>query len=222
VREVEAKGDKATESERLRAERLRDDAKQQLEDAKQGKFTAFKPDTGVAGADGKSSAGGDNLSGIGGIMKQFLSDTFGFGDLLPDPAQLGVVKLASAIMGIKYTPQGKGFPWQTGYAGGDGTPFSGNPFADTGAGGMGGGGGDILSGLIPGLTIPPPPEGDQHMPGGATPGTPVAPGPTDASTNITINNPQGDEKSIADRTRRVLLNTPRLNTYTGPGPAGPG
>lgn len=103
-------------------------------------------------------------------------------------------------------------------------PWAGDPLAGTGSGSGGGLNAlNALGGLIPDVTIPPPPAGDQHMPAGAPAGMPVAPGPTgsvDQSTNITINSPQGDPKDIEQRTRRTLLNTPRLNTYSGPGPAG--
>ncbi|WP_195168394.1 hypothetical protein, partial [Mycobacteroides abscessus] len=50
-----------------------------------------------------------------------------------------------------------------------------------------------------------------HPGSGMPPG--VGNGPVDQSLNVTINNPQGDERSIADRTRRVLLNTPRQMTH---------
>lgn len=232
VREEEAslrelKAD-AKESERIRAQnqldsakadaekarREKGDAEASLAEAQRGKFTADKTGTG-----GTADTGGGQLSELGGIAKQFLSDTFGFGDLIPDPSQLGIVKLASAIMGIKYTPQGKGFPWQTGYPGGTGEPWSGNPFAATGAEGLGAGGFD-LGGLIPGVNIPPPPAGDQHMPAGATPGMPVAPGPIDQSTNISIVSPNGSPEDIEARTRRTLLKTPRLGTYGAPSSGG--
>ena len=174
-----------------------------------------KPRKGSAG--GKD--GGDSQLGeLGSIGSQFLKDTFGLGDLFPDPSQLGIVKLAQSLLGIKYTPQGKGFPWQTGYANGDGTPWSGSPASPLddlfgGGGGGGGGGGQLPLGMIPGVSSVLPDLGmpgaqQQHQGGG------VAPGPVDQSTHVTVNNPQGTPEANEQRIRRTLLNTPRYGTYT--------
>ncbi|WP_319456863.1 MULTISPECIES: phage tail tape measure protein [unclassified Mycobacterium] len=208
VREVEAKAD-ASESEKLRAERLRDEAKADLDEVRRGKFTKFKE--GEAGAAGE---GGDSQLGeLGSIGKQFLSDTFGFGDLLPDPSQLGIVKLASALMGIKYTPQGKGFPWQSGYANGDGTPWSGTPVNPFGGlvDAASGGGGQLPLGMIPGISSVLPNLSVPTSAHGDTGGAP--PGPVDQSTHLTIQNPQMTEESNANLIRRTLIKTPRLGTY---------
>lgn len=195
----------------MRAERERDQAKDDLAETRRG-----KPRKGSA--DGKD--GGDSQLGeLGSIGSQFLKDTFGLGDLFPDPSQLGIVKLAQSLLGIKYTPQGKGFPWQTGYANGDGTPWSGSPASPLddlfgGGGGGGGGGGQLPLGLIPGVSSVLP---DLGMPG-AQPqqhqGNGAAPGPVDQSMHVTVNNPQGTPEANEQRIRRTLLNTPRYGTYT--------
>lgn len=194
----------------MRAERERDQAKDDLAETRRG-----KPRKGSA--DGKD--GGDSQLGeLGSIGSQFLKDTFGLGDLFPDPSQLGIVKLAQSLLGIKYTPQGKGFPWQTGYANGDGTPWSGTPASPLddlfgGGGGGGGGGGQLPLGMIPGVSSVLP---DLGMPG-AQPqhqGTGAAPGPVDQSMHVTVNNPQGTPEANEQRIRRTLLNTPRYGTYT--------
>lgn len=194
----------------MRAERERDQAKDDLAETRRG-----KPRKGSA--DGKD--GGDSQLGeLGSIGSQFLKDTFGLGDLFPDPSQLGIVKLAQSLLGIKYTPQGKGFPWQTGYANGDGTPWSGTPASPLddlfgGGGGGGGGGGQLPLGMIPGVSSVLP---DLGMPG-AQPqhqGSGAAPGPVDQSMHVTVNNPQGTPEANEQRIRRTLLNTPRYGTYT--------
>ena len=195
----------------MRAERERDQAKDDLAETRRG-----KPRKGSS-ASGKD--GGDSQLGeLGSIGSQFLKDTFGLGDLFPDPSQLGIVKLAQSLLGIKYTPQGKGFPWQTGYANGDGTPWSGSPASPLddlfGGGGGGGGGGQLPLGMIPGVSSMLP---DLGMPG-AQPqqhqGSGAAPGPVDQSMHVTVNNPQGTPEANEQRIRRTLLNTPRYGTYT--------
>lgn len=184
-------------TQRDKAIRERDEAKADLDELNSRK----------GGGDAGGSEGGDSKLGeLGSIAKTFLQDTLGLGDLFPDPSQLGVVKLAQAIMGIKYTPQGKGFPWQTGYANGDGNPFSGSPEM------LGGGGaGGLLDGLLPGVTsLLPDVNGQAHGgAGGAMPG----PTSVDQSTNVTIQNPQMDEAGNANLIRRTILKTPRLGTY---------
>lgn len=218
-----------------KAKRERDDALADLDAAKKGKFT----EGGGAGTGG-AGGGDDGLSGIGGIMSQFMKDTFGLGDLFPDPSQIGIVKLLSAIMGIKYTPQGKGFPWQTGYANGNGTPFSGDPFggganpfgAPTGGGG-GGGIMDTLTSMIPfglgpqafdpGFNPMAPGSAEPTIPNiatGAAQGGPP-PGPVDNSNqgnlNVNVNGYSSDDVT-KQVTRAVTWNKPRILTYTPPTP----
>lgn len=195
----------------MRAERERDQAKDDLAETRRGKPRK--------GGSGGQDGGDSQLGELGSIGSQFLKDTFGLGDLFPDPSQLGIVKLAQSLLGIKYTPQGKGFPWQTGYANGDGTPWSGSPASPLddlfgGGGGGGGGGGQLPLGLIPGVSSVLP---DLGMPG-AQPqqhqGNGAAPGPVDQSMHVTVNNPQGTPEANEQRIRRTLLNTPRYGTYT--------
>ncbi|QEA10784.1 tape measure protein [Mycobacterium phage Weirdo19] len=208
-REVEAKKD-AKESEKLRVERQLDTARTQLEEARRGKFTKFSK----ADLDAAEGGGGESketqLGELGSIAKSFLQDTFGLGDLLPDPSELGIVKLAQAMLGIKYTPQGKGFPWQVGYPNGDGTPWSGTPSSPldnlTGEATAG------LGSIVPGVTSMLP-DVATMMPAAHGAGAGQPPGPVDASTNVTINNPQGTPEANEMRLRRTLLKTPRLNTY---------
>ncbi|BAX98853.1 phage tail tape measure protein [Mycobacteroides stephanolepidis] len=194
-----------------KAKREAGDARADLEDAKRGKFTAAKEAKSAAGGKG----GGDDVGELGKIFGGGLMETFGLdGSFLPNIEDLGIVKLAKAIMGIKYTPQGTGFAG--GLLGGAG-----------GAGGMGGAGGgfpgasfdgggatsSLPFGMVPEVSsmLPSLSAGAGHAGSGMPPG--VGNGPIDQSTHVTIQNPQGDERSIADRTRRVLLNTPRQMTH---------
>ena len=203
-----------------KARREADDARSSLTEAQRGTFK--RSDTPGTGSDGESQFGE-----AGSILSSFMRDTFGLGDLLPDPSQMGIVKLLGAIMGIRYTPQGKGFPWQTGYAGGNGTPWSGNPFGSSsitdplavatsllpfgmvpsvaqGAPGAVGGPG--------GLPIPPMPPDGVHTGSGAQPG-PLP--PQDNSVNVTVNG--YSQTDVVNGVRRELQWAPRVNTYTPPG-----
>lgn len=187
-----------------KARREAQDSQSDLSDAKRGKFTAAKEAKNGKG----DNAAGDLTKMIGGGILE----TFGLdGSFLPNIEDLGIVKLAKAVMGIKYTPQGTGFAGGAlaGAAGGGGAGggFPGASF-DAGAGTSGLPFGMVpeVSSMLPSFTGP-----NTHVGTGYPPG--VGNGPVDQSTNLTINNPQGDERSIADRTRRVLLNTPRTMTY---------
>lgn len=224
VREEEAalrelKAD-AKESERIRADNQlakaradADEARAELAEAQRGKFTAG--DT----ADSGSSKG--KLDPVGGIVGSFFKETFGFdGSLFPDLSELGVVKMFNAIAGIKYEPQGKGFPWQVGYPGGNGSPWSGDPF----------GGQPMLTsqaasglpfGMIPAAI---PNAAGVATPNMAPPGTPAsgigtgpAPGPVDNSKHVAVTVNGIDENKVADNVRRQILNVDRLHTYTPPG-----
>lgn len=218
-------GPKAKESQRLSAQRSLDNAKANLEKAKREKSDAEadleetkrgKAKYGKGGGGGEGGEGGGQGDELGSIFSSFLKDTFGLGDLLPDPSQLGIVKMAQALMGIKYTPQGSGFagglasmlfPSQEAAVAAT-TPGGAAEAAPTGSG--------LPFGMIPDVSSKLPAlAGDQR----AAAGLGAAPaGNVDQSTHVTVNNPQGDETSIAERTRRVILKTPRLGTYSGPGP----
>lgn len=192
-------------------------ARDELAKAKQGEFKEGKAaDT----TTGTGTGGESQLGDIGSIASAFLKDTFGFGDLLPDPSQMGIVKLLGAIMGIKYTPQGTNF--KGGVLEGMGAPPA---FA-----GMGGGGGDPISaamsavfgmtGNVPGFVdptqpggIPPPPPEGVHPGTGAPPG-PVQPN-QDNSVNVTVNGYSKDE--VVNGVRRELQWAPRVDTYAPPG-----
>lgn len=196
-----------------KAKREAGDARADLEDARRGKFTAAKEAKNAVGGKG----GGDDVGELGKIFGGGLMETFGLdGSFLPNIEDLGIVKLAKAIMGIKYTPQG------TGFAGG----LLGGAGGAGGMGGAGGGGGfpgasfdgggatsSLPFGMVPEVSsmLPSLTGAAAHPGSGMPPG--VGNGPVDQSVNLTINNPQGDERSIADRTRRVLLNTPRQMTH---------
>jgi hypothetical protein len=220
----------ATASQRMSAEEQLTKAKaeeakavRELEQAKQGDFK--EGDTASGGS------GGDDLSGIGGIASQFMKDTFGLGDLFPDPSQMGIFKLLGAIAGIKYTPQGNGA-----FTGGLVGPGSGgaSPFgAPIGGGGGAGGLFETLTSLIPfgmgnapgqpGVVNPLMPGSTQptipqiatgQAPGGAAPG-PVPPA-VDQSTNVTVNG--YSEQQVVDRTvQHIGWAQDRLNTYAPPG-----
>lgn len=223
VRELKAD---AKESERMTLEHDVEKAKadktkadEALATAQQGKFVA-DPKQATANSAGTTGGKQSPFGGAGDPMQIAMGgilQTFGLdGSWLPDIKNLGIVKLLGAIMNIKYTPVGDGKFTGGLLAGVD------NPLAAGGGGG--GGGGDPLAGLlglpfgmIPNATAPGPPS---LAPAGAPAsgqGSGPPPGPVDQSTNININNPQGDANSIAQVTRRTLLNTPRLDTYV---PAG--
>jgi hypothetical protein len=224
---AELKAD-ASQSQRMqaddelrRAKQDAADARTDLQKAQQGEFA--ESDSSAGGG-----AGGGEMGEAGSIMSQFMKDTFGLGDLFPDPSQLGIVKLLQGIMGIKYTPQGKGFPGQTGYAGGNGTPFSGNPFGGGMADPLGaatsmlpfgmGNIPNIIDPLQPGTTPPPPPmPAGQHGPGGS-PGPGNVPQTVDQSTNVTVNGYSQTE--VVNGVRRAAQWPQRGKTYELPGIGG--
>lgn len=199
-----AKADEEIAKAERAAGRARQDAAFAQEDAAktaQGKFTAAKKAE-------KSKNGDSQFGELGSIGAAFLKDMFGLGDIFPDPSQLGIVKMAQAVLGLKYTPQGT-----DGQAAGQqkqsllgmltpGGADEANP----------GGGASGLLGILPGVSsLFQPPDDTQHMPGG--PPGPVGPQMVDQSTHLTLNNPQGTPESNAAMTRRTLLQTPRLGTY---------
>jgi hypothetical protein len=184
---------------RADAQTARREARDADEDAKAAQRGTFSP----AKKDGKDKAAGGGkgeLGEIGNIAGSFLKETFGLdGSLFPDLSNLAPVKALGTVLGA----------FQGGATASD--PFGGQ--VDTGAATSG-----LPFGMIPGVSSMLPPTSPME------PGAPNLhlgsggqPGPVDASTNITIVNPQGDEQSIANRTRQTLLRTPRLNTYTAPG-----
>lgn len=191
-----------------KARREAQDTQADLAEAQRGKFTAAK--------ESKKGKGGDDLSDIGRIIGGGFAETFGLdGSVFPNIEELGIVKLAKAILGIKYTPQGTGFAGGLLAGGGGGGGGQGGPSGVFGGAAFDGGGATSglpfgmvpeVSSMLPSLT-----GGTAHPGSGMPPG--VGNGPVDQSLNVTINNPQGDERSIADRTRRVLLNTPRQMTH---------
>lgn len=188
------------------------DAASDAQDAQKGSFSPAKKKS----KDGKGS--GDNQFGeLGNIAGSFLKETFGLdGSIFPDISNMASIKSLGAVLGAFKDPIQAaidGGPSTSGY-GTLSDPFGGQ--VDTGGGGSTSG---LPFGMIPGVSSLLPPTGPNepgapsiHGAGGGQP-----PGPVNASTNITINNPQGDEQSIANRTRQTLLRTPRLNTYTPPG-----
>lgn len=197
----------AAKADAAKARREADDAKAGLDEAKRGTFKAA--DTTTPG--GTDTAGGPQLSEIGSIMSQFLKDTFGFGDLLPDPSQMGIFKLLGAIMGIKLVPR-SGSPSTPGGI----SPFGGSitdpldvatsllPF-----GMIPNAVGGITNPTQPGTIIAPPmPEGAAHLPAAG----PNPPGPVDNSVNVTVNG--YSQAEVVNGVRRELQWAPRVNTYT--------
>jgi hypothetical protein len=222
----------AKESQRMSADEQvrkaiadRDEAQRELDAAKRGEFKESETSS-------DSGSGESELGGIGSIASQFMKDTFGLGDLFPDPSQLGIFKLLGAIMGIKYTPQGNGL-----FTGGlIGPGSASNPFgAPIGAGGGGGvaaglfetltsltpfGMGNqagqtpgIVDPLAPGSTQPTIPQiATGQAPGGPAPGPP----PVDNSTHVTVNG--YSQQEVVDRTvQHINWNQNRINTYAPPG-----
>ena len=207
----------AAADELEKAKREAADARADRDDAAKGKFTKLKSGKGVNGQ------GGNDTDPIGGIFGSFLKESLGLdGSIFPDVSQLGIVQLFNALAGIKYTPQGKGFPWQTGYANGNGTPWSGSPFAAAGAPGEAAATSGLPFGMIPSAID----AAGVARPGMAPPGTPAsgigagpAPGPVDMSRNSTVNvYPTGyDPNEHATLFHREMSRIDRLNTYVPKG-----
>jgi TP901 family phage tail tape measure protein len=133
--------------------------------------------------------GGAVKIGIDGLMETIGAD----GSFLPE--NLGIPKTLMAALGLKFKTPAGSFSLSEGFQPAvNGTPGEG-------------GGGTSFS-----------PFGMQTtMPQIGTPasgvGTGPAPGPVDQSTNIHINNPQGDPAEIEKRTRTALKTTPRLDSH---------
>lgn len=206
--------DKA-KADAAKARREAQDTQADLADAQRGKFTAAK--------ESKKNKGDNDLSDIGKIVGGGFAEMLGLdGSVFPNIEDLGIVKLAKAILGIKYTPQGTNFAGGL-LAGAGGGGGLGGPSGSFGGATFDGGGATsgLPFGMVPEVssTLPSFTGPNTHVGTGYPPGVGNA-GNTDNSLNVTINNPQGDERSIADRTRRVLLNTPRQMTHEPIGAGG--
>ncbi len=206
--------DKA-KADAAKARREAQDTQADLADAQRGKFTAAK--------ESKKNKGDNDLSDIGKIVGGGFAEMLGLdGSVFPNIEDLGIVKLAKAILGIKYTPQGTNFAGGL-LAGAGGGGGLGSPSGSFGGATFDGGGATsgLPFGMVPEVssTLPSFTGPNTHVGTGYPPGVGNA-GNTDNSLNVTINNPQGDERSIADRTRRVLLNTPRQMTHEPIGAGG--
>lgn len=203
------------------AKRAREDALWAQEDAAEtakGRFTAAKKDTKTKD---KKGGGGSELDGLGGILGGFLKETFGLdGSLFPDISNLMPVQMAGAALGAFKGPLQGALEGKLGIQQPGWTPEAGDPFA--GAADAGSSTSGLPFGMIPGISSVLPDMAEPGGPLGAHNGSGAAPGPVDSSTNITINNPVGDENSIAAQTRRTLMRTPRMNTYTPPATMGGG
>lgn len=203
--------------------RVREDAlwaQQDADEAARGRFTAAKKATKTK--DSKNGRGGSSeLDGIGGIFGSFLKETFGLdGSLFPDISNLMPVQMAGAALGAIQGPLQGAVDGKLGIQQPGWTPDAGDPFAGTDNGGSGTSG--LPFGMIPGISSVLPDMAEPGGPAGMHNGSGAQPGPADQSTHITINNPQGDENSIADRTRRTIMRTPRTGTYTAPSAVGGG
>ncbi|MDZ7887034.1 MAG: hypothetical protein U5N53_30950, partial [Mycobacterium sp.] len=208
--ELEATGT-ATQSQLLAArndiaeqERAFQSAQMKKAEAMRGKLTQA---TGTTKSG--SGGGGSELAELGSIAGSFLKETLGLdGTLFPDPSQLGIVKMANAILGIGFTPQ-------------DSTAAAGNPFAQPGAPGEGGTSG-LPFGMIPAAID----AAGRATAGMAPPGTPAsgigggpAPGPVDNSRHFTVTGVENPDqwRREAAAIDRSIQNPPRLTTYTPPG-----
>lgn len=218
--EDRAKADRDVATAERAANRAREDAAWAVEDSAEtakGKFTAAKKNDQKS----KSKSGGGGLDDLGGIAGSFLKETFGLdGSLFPDISDLPAVKSLGAALGFAKGPLEQAAKGQLGIQQPGWSP--GDPLPDIGPGADGGGGGGLPLGMIPGISSilpsdPTAPGSNIHGAGGGG-----QPGPVDQSTHLTINNPQGDEQSIAERTRRTILSTPRLGTYSAPAQVGGG
>lgn len=232
IRELDADAD---ESQRMRAQsqlqsakddlakvtRERNQAQSELAQAQRGEFKE-----GDLSASSTGTGGDSQLGELGSIAGSFFKETFGLdGSLFPDISQIGLVKLANAMLGIKYTPTGGGFPWQTGYPGGNGTPWSGNPFAQPPAITDASSPSGLPFGMIPSAID----AAGMATAGMAPPGSPAsgigsgpAPGPVDQSRNVSIRVDSGPSAGeIGNVVRREVNNVDRLHTYAPRGATGP-
>lgn len=186
-------------------------------------FGAGGSQAGGMGGSAFDKAGG--AGAIGDIGKQFLSDTFGFGTILPGLDKIPGLQMLFGLLG------GLGQHGGTGSAGGDKAlaAFSGMFGGGSGsAGAMG-----SLFGMLPHMS-----RGGAGMSGVAAPdiggssagdalafpginfgggsGDPAAgPQKIDQSTNVTVNGHSSDD--ITNKVVRELKWAPRLQTYTPPG-----
>lgn len=154
---------------------------------------------GSSSRSGGGGGGGTNLSDmVGGAVKigiDGLLETIGAdGSFLPE--NLGIPKTLMAALGLKFNTPAGSFSLSGGFQPAkNGTPGEG-------------GGSTSFSPFGMQTTMP-------QVPGSPASGvgTGPAPGPVDQSTNININNPQGDPAEIEKRTRTALKTTPRVDTH---------
>lgn len=226
VREADQKVADADTKVRLAEQRVAEldaDAKQSTKDKANADLESAKREAADARTDAaevkrgkyKEGSGSDTAGGfgeVGDIAGSFLKETLGLGDLFPDPSQLGIVKLAQAVMGIKYTPQGDGS-----FAGGLLAGVA-NPFP------QGFDGGGSASGLPFGMIPSAIDAAGMARPGMAPPGSPASgigfgtpPGPVDNSRSVAVTVNGIDENHVADNVRRQVLNVERLNSYAPKG-----
>lgn len=195
---------------------------------------------GVAGSGGGGAAGGSGQSpfeaaggagALGDIGKQFMSDTFGFGTILPGLDKFPPLQMLFGLLGgLSKTktgnPQGDQalkvlgglFGGGSGSAGAMGSLFGMLPHMSrrptgAGGGGMVGVGAPDLGGdaqAFPGIDL-----GGARGGGGGGGESPAGPANIDQSTNVTVNGHSTDD--VISRVTRQLQWTPRLQTYTPPG-----
>lgn len=212
----QAQLDKAI-ADRDKAVRERDEAKGKVSEAERGEFKEgdTTTDTGGGKGDGESQFGE-----VGSIFSAFLKDTFGFGDILPDPKEIGAVKMLGAILGIKFVKKDGSTAGGTTNTGTSASPFAGSssfaddplsaltsliPFGMIPTGQPG-----VVDPMAPGTTPPPMPPPGVHQGTGA-------PGPVnvDQSRNVTVNGYSQTE--VVNGVRREMQWPDRSQTYTPPG-----
>ena len=201
---------RSAEERARKARREAADAETDYAEAQKGKFTAARK-----GAKSGKGAGGDSeLGELGSIAGSFLKETFGLdGSVFPDISQLGIVKMANALLGVKFNGGGEGEDTAGGWP---------NPFAPAADAGMAAS--PAASGLPFGMIPSAIDAAGRATPGMAPPvasgiGAGPAPGPVDMSRNVNIQVDSGPTASqIGDTVRREVNNVDRLRSYTPKGP----
>jgi hypothetical protein len=184
--------------------------------------------TGPGGAPGGGNSPFDKAGGfgaIGDIGKQFMSDTFGFGSILPGLDKFPPLQMLFGLLGgLTGGKGGTGAAGSnpasgllggllgsgSGSAGALGSLFGMLPHMSRGGAGMAGVGGPDIGGASAGDSLAFP--GISFADKG---GAPTGPQRVDQSTNVTVNGFSTDD--VISRVTRQLQWTPRLQTYTPPG-----
>lgn len=225
VREAQDKADDAEKAVALAKQKLaevekdpkaKESAKQAARDRlakaqREAKQAADDLATAKRGKPGKTSSGGKggqqglDASPAGDFAKILgggLLESIGLdGSWLPDITNLGIVKMANAIMGLKFTPA----PWMEGKEAPPPWLAGAQPMFDADGRPL------ALGGMAPmsATGTPAPQTVDGSSPAAGLPG--IGPGgPVTYDNRTIVNSPTGDPADIENRIRRANMNKPRL------------